>query len=268
MFREVTIDSYLDGGAVTTVTVLPQHAHLSRKEFAAQYPKNLLAMKARMFDLVYEQVIRGGCFEDICSDVLMDGDEAWKYTNVSDQEKVVEEDKPVFLRSDQMTPEQKSQFEAQLMFQIKILSNLSASLRGSMNPEARAISDKLALERLEIEKERWGNNAPKQTHEACGECQQPMAEDDVAVVDCPRCDSHIANMCLDCSTESMADDCRDECEAGRCRASTNDDSDLPADIIERLEREMQKHEQEQTVLKETSSEAHKTPPRRTLEQTQ
>lgn len=279
LFREVTINSYLDGGAVTTVTVLPEHAHLSRKEFASQYPENVLAMKARMFDLVYEQVIQGSSFDDMCGDALMDSDNAWCYTKYLDQSQKVETLDHAYAQAIQNMPtEVRNNFEQSLLQQMRDLRGLRALLRSQMSPKARAISDKAEKERMKIEQERWGNVAAKHefvinvSNEDCEGCKVPIPRNDVTCVDCPGCGVNIGIMCSGCATESMMDDLKEECETGRCRskASANDESELPEDIIAHLEHAMEERESamHEDSSMETSSEAHKTAPPHTLVQMQ
>jgi hypothetical protein len=81
-FREVTIENYIDDSSVMTVTVAPEYAHLSRKEFAEKFPEAVIQMKARMFDLLYDQHINGGEFDQACDDVMMESDRKWSYAHV------------------------------------------------------------------------------------------------------------------------------------------------------------------------------------------
>ncbi len=72
-------DDPLDVTFIQAVTVAPEYEHLSRVELAKEHPGVVLAMKARMFDLMYEQCIQGTLFDKACDDVQMDSLKPWSY---------------------------------------------------------------------------------------------------------------------------------------------------------------------------------------------
>jgi hypothetical protein len=81
LYREVQLGKW---NFTRTVTVAPQFKHLSRQEFEEQHPEAVVAMKARMFDLLRDQGYVEDDADDILDDMDFESETEWVFTRHPD----------------------------------------------------------------------------------------------------------------------------------------------------------------------------------------
>jgi hypothetical protein len=103
LYREVQLGKW---NFTRTVTVAPQFKHLSRQEFEEKHPEAVVAMKARMFDLLRDQGYVEDDADDILDDMDFESETEWVFTRHPD---AVSHEEQIRMRKLQQEEKEKEQ---------------------------------------------------------------------------------------------------------------------------------------------------------------